>query len=103
MGIDPGGPAGQAPERLASGFQDAPPLEPRAAAVDVWLETAHDYVIRAQYRDSRGEKYESRDDGQKTADHAQDQQADAENCANNVAHASYYVKDDRSVQVRAVK
>lgn len=103
MGIDPDCATGQAAEGLASGFQDASPLKPRAAAMDVWPETAHDYVIRAEHGDASGEKDEPGYDRQKAAEHAEDQQANAENGANNVAHASNYVKHDRSVSAQGGK
>ena len=72
MGLDPDRPAGQAAEKLIPRLQNASPLEPRTKALDVGLEPANNHVIRAEYRDSRGEKNEPGHNRQQAADHAQD-------------------------------
>lgn len=48
------------------------------------METADDRMVRAEHRDSGCEKHEPWNDRQETADHAQDQQANPDDCADDV-------------------
>lgn len=52
--------------------------------------TAHDRVVRTQHRDPRGKEHEARHDRQDAADHAQNQQADAENRPHGVPRITHY-------------